>query len=189
MGWLEEAATFYKQAVEVSMRLKDPANEGLRRSNLANTLIKLHRYDEARSELQRAIECGQPYGHAAELWKTWAILDDLERATGHAEAAQAARRQAIETYLAYRRAGGDSQSNQARLFVLVGQAIRQNSEIEAQQQLNALLEPGDPPAFTALIRQLQRVLAGDCNPALAEDPELHYGNAAELQLLLESLTR
>jgi hypothetical protein len=30
-------------------------------------------------------------------------------------------------------------------------------------------------------------LAGDRDPALAADPELHYGNAAELQLLLEEL--
>src|SRR5262249_34274765 len=152
-------------------------------------LIKLHRYADARQELQRAIACKRPYGHAAEPWKAWGILENLERATDHAEAAQAARRQAIETYLAYRRAGGASQSNQEQLFILVGQAIQQNSESEAQQQLNALLEPGDPPTFTALIRQLQRVLAGDRNPALAEDPDLSYTSAAELQLLLESLAR
>jgi hypothetical protein len=55
--------------------------------------------------------------------------------------------------------------------------------------LTALLEPDDPPTFTALIRQLQRVLAGDRNLDLAADPELSYMAAAELQLLLESLTR
>jgi len=91
-------------------------------------------------------------------------------------------------YLAYRRAGGVSQSNQAQFFVLVGQAIQQNSEVEAQQQVNSLLERSAQPHFIALIRQLQRVLAGDRNPGLAEDPELDYRNAAELQLLLESLT-
>ncbi len=55
-------------------------------------------------------------------------------------------------------------------------------------QLNARLERAVQPHFIALIRQLQSVLAGNRNPALAADPELHYGNAAELQLLLESLT-
>ena len=50
-----------------------------------------------------------------------------------------------------------------------------------------MLEPDDPPQFTALIRQFQAVLAGDRDPALAADPELDYRNAAELQLLLEGL--
>ncbi|HEX3551724.1 MAG TPA: CHAT domain-containing protein [Thermoanaerobaculia bacterium] len=189
MGRLEAAAAFSRQAAEAYVRLADLANEGRVRNNLADTLIKLHRYDEARQELQRAIECNRPYGHAAEPWKTWSNLANLERATGHAEAAQAARQQAIETYLAYRRAGGFSQSNQAQLFAQVAQAIQQSAVLEMQKQLNALLERAVPPHYLALIRQLQAILAGDRNPALAADPELHYGNAAELQLLLEALSR
>jgi tetratricopeptide (TPR) repeat protein len=189
MGRLEEAVTFYRQAAEVYVRLQDLAHEGVVRSNLADKLIKLRRYDEARQELQRAIECKKPYGHTAEPWKTWSILEDLERATGRAEAAQVARQQAIATYLAYRRAGGVSQSPVARLYDLVAQAIQQNGEAEAAQQLSQLLEPDDPPQFTTLIRQLQAVLAGGRDPALAADPELDYGNAAELQLLLEALGR
>src|SRR4029079_9164429 len=110
-------------AARIHVRLKDSANEGRDHNNLAMTLIELYRYDEARQELQRAIECIRPYGHAIELWKTLSILEDLERATGHAEAAQAARRQASEIYLAYRRAGGVSQSLAAELFPLVIQAI------------------------------------------------------------------
>ena len=58
---------------------------------------------------------------------------------------------------------------------------------EAEQQLNQLLESDDPPFFTALIRQLQAVLAGDRDPALAAYPELSYMGAAELRLLLERL--
>jgi len=80
-----------------------------------------------------------------------------------------------------------SQSTQASLIARVAQAIQQNAEAEAAQQLNQLLEPDDPPQFTALIRQLQAVLAGDRDPALAADPELYYRDAAELQLLLEGL--
>ena len=30
-------------------------------------------------ELRRAVECGKPFGHAVEPWKTWSILEDLER--------------------------------------------------------------------------------------------------------------
>lgn len=187
MGRLEEAVTFLRQAAEVDVRLKDLAGEGMRRNNLAGTLIKLRRYDEARQELQRAIECNEPYGHAVEPWKTWSILENLERATGQAEAAQEARQRAIEAYLAYRRAGGVSQSNQIRYFALVAQAIQEKAEERAAQQLNELLAPGAPPFFTALIRQLQRILGGERDPALAEEPELDFGDAAELRLLLERL--
>jgi tetratricopeptide (TPR) repeat protein len=187
MGRLEEAVTLFRQAAELDVRLKDLAKEGMRRSNLADTLIKLHRYDEARQELWRAIECREPYGHAAELWKTWSILEDLERATGQTEAAQAARQRAIEAYLAYRRAGGVSQSNQARYFALVAQAIQEKTEERTAQQLNEMLAPDQPPFFTALVRQLQRILGGERDPALAEEPELDVLNAAELRLLLEAV--
>jgi tetratricopeptide (TPR) repeat protein len=189
MGRLEEAVAFYRQAADVHGRLGDLANEGKDRNNLADTLIKLQRYDEARQEIERVFECNKPSGHTAQPWKTWAILEDLERATGRTEAAQVARQQALETYLAYRRAGGESQSNQAQLFALVAQAIEQGSEAGARQQLNAMLEPGDPPQFTALIRQLQAVLGGDRDLARVADPELDSRNAAELQLLLEGLAQ
>jgi tetratricopeptide (TPR) repeat protein len=188
-GRLEEAVTFYRQAAEAYVRFQDFAHEGVVRSNLADKLIKLRHYDEARQELQRAIECKQPFGHAAELWKTWSILGNLERATGHAEAAQAARQQAIETYVSYRRAGGVSQSPVAQLYTLVTQAIQENTEDEARQGLAELAARPDIPRYiSAVIPRLQAILSGDRNPALAADPELDYDDASELQLLLERVT-
>lgn len=190
IGRLEEAAAFNRQAADVYVCLGNLAKEGIARSNLGDTLIKLRRYDEARREIQRAIECDRPYGHAAEPWKALSILENLERASDHAEAAQAARQQALETYLAYRRTGGYSQSNQAQLFALVAQAIRENNQDEARQVLDQLdTRPDAPSHFKALITLLQSILSGDRNPALAADPELNYANAAELQLLLESLSQ
>jgi tetratricopeptide (TPR) repeat protein len=183
----EEAVTFYQQAAEILVRSESLAREGLVRYNLADTLVKLRRYPEARQELQRAIECNEPYGHAAEPWMTWSTLEELERATGHPDEAQAARNQAIETYLAYRRDGGDSQSNQFSLFSVVARAAQENTQDQAARQLNDLLESDDPPSFTALIRQLRSVLAGNRDPALATDLELDYREAAELQLLLNTL--
>ncbi len=183
---LEEAVTFHRQAVEVDVRLQDLASEGRGRSNLSNMLIRLHRYDEARQELRRAIECLEPYGHTAEPWKAWAILEKLERATGQVEAGQAARRRAIEAYLFYRQAGGESQTNQASLFALVAQAMQEKAEESAGRQLNEMLAPGDPPQFTALVRQLQRILGGERDLALAEESELDYRSVAELRLLLEA---
>lgn len=188
MGRLEDAATFYRQAAEVYVRIEDPANEGKTRSNLADTLIKLRRYDEARRELQRAIEGRKSLGHSAGRWKTWAILENLERTTGHPVAAQIARQQAIETYLAYRRAGGVSHNPAADLYSLVAQAVKENTEGEARENLAALAANPDIPQYLrVVIPQLQAILSGDRNPARAASPELDWDDAAELQLLLEAL--
>jgi tetratricopeptide (TPR) repeat protein len=187
MGRLEEAVTFYWQAADIHVKLQDLRYEGTNRSNLASTLIRLQRFEEARRELPRAIECNKPFGHVVEPWKTWDNLHDLEQATGHPQAAAEARRQAIESYSSYRRAGGASQSNRANYYAFVLQAIQQGMTTEAAAKLAELAEADDPPWFTALLAKLQAILRGDRTPALAENPGLPYRDAAELQLLLERL--
>jgi tetratricopeptide (TPR) repeat protein len=191
MGRLEEAATFYRQAAEIYAQLQDLRYEGLVRNNLADTLIKLQRYDEARPELLRALECKQTFGHAATIWNAWAILHDLEQATGHAQAAAEARGQAVAAYLAYRRAGGESQANTAPLYALVAQALQDGTPdalTAAAAQLTALSQADIPAWGLALLDKLQAVLRGDRDPALAADPALDYGSAVELQLLQERLS-
>jgi len=176
-----------EQAADIFIRLGDKRYEGVGRNNLARILIKLKRYDEARRELNRAIECIKPFGHAAQPWQTWDILHDLEHATGNVQAAEAARGQAIASYLAYRRVGGQSQSNQAQHFAIVFQAIQQDATTEAEQYLDELSR-GDIPAWLQTsVAGLQAILRGDRHPALAANPNMDYLNAAELQLLLEKL--
>jgi tetratricopeptide (TPR) repeat protein len=187
VGRLEEAVTFHQQAADIVVKLRNGYREGMVRNGLAGTLIKLQRYDEARRELHRAIECKKPFGHAAELWKTWGILYDLEQATGHPQAAAQAREQAIAAYLAYRRAGGASQSNVAQLYAQVSQAIEQGATTGAEQLLDELSRRDVQPWFTLLLAKLQAILRGDRSPDLADDPNLEWDDAAELQLLLESL--
>ncbi len=51
----------------------------------------------------------ESFGHAAEPWTAWALLHDLEQATGNTQAAADAWRQAVQSYLAYRRDGGENQ--------------------------------------------------------------------------------
>jgi tetratricopeptide (TPR) repeat protein len=187
MGRAEEAVALYRQAAHIAARSEDLAGEGRTRSNLAETLLGLGRYDEARIELQRAVECKAPYGHTVEPWKSWALLERLERATGQTEEADVARVRAIDAYLAYRRDGGISQNNNIELFSLVAAAIRGNTQIQPAQQLHRLLEPDHPLWVTTLIRQLQAILAGIRDLGLAADPALGYRDAAELTLLLESL--
>ena len=132
MARLEEAVIFYRQAANIDVKLQDLRHEGSTRGNLAGTLIELQRFEEARRELHRAIERLKPYGHAAEPWRAWGVLHNLEQATGHPQAAADARRQAIASYLAYRRAGGASQSEVAELYLLVMQAIQQGATTELE---------------------------------------------------------
>lgn len=188
MGRLEEAVTFYRQAADIYVELQDQRCEGFTRSNIAMVLIKLQRYGEARRELERAIECGKPFGHAAEPWKTWDILHDLERAAGDPQAAAQARQQAVQTYLAYRRAGGESRLPGAQLCARIAQDIQRGDTREAERFLAQAAGTPDTPAWLkTLIPKLQAVLQGARDPALATDPNLDYDDAAELLLLLEAL--
>jgi tetratricopeptide (TPR) repeat protein len=190
MGRLEDAVKCYRQAVDIHVRLQDQRYEGVSRSNLADTLIKLQRFDEARPELLRAIECDKPYGHAAVPWNAWNILCDLERATSNPQAADEARRQAIASFLAYRRDGGQSMDWGAQACAVVAQAIQSNepdATTGLEQALAEVLRETDSPRPQAMIPKLQAILRGDRNPALAADPALTYVDAVELQLLLEAL--
>lgn len=186
-GRLEDAVNCYQQAADIHVALQDHFNEGKDRSNLAITLLKLQRYAEARRELQRAIECGKLYGHAAQPWTTWMILHYLEAATGNPTAAAQARDQAIQCYLAYRRDGGESQNPGAKLAALVLQAIQQGDTREAEQVLARYGGPNAPPWAQALIPKLQAILGGAREPGLAADPALDYDDAVEVMLLLGGL--
>jgi tetratricopeptide (TPR) repeat protein len=188
VGRLEEAVTFYRQAADIYVELHDLSHEGLVRNNIANVLRELRRYDEARRELHRAIECKQPFGHAALPWTTWAILYNLEQATGNAQAAAQARQQAVEAYLAYRRAGGENQGPGARLYAKIVQDIRAGDTNEVGQFLTQVLKDAKIPNWLKIMSpKLQAILAGERNPALAEDSDLDYDDAVELRLLLEEL--
>jgi hypothetical protein len=94
------------------------------------------------------VACTEPYGHAAQPWMTWDLFSDLEHASGNAAAAQAARDRAIAAYLAYRRDGGESETNQAPLLALVAQAACDGSAAAASRQLEALLRPDHPGGAT-----------------------------------------
>lgn len=185
VGRWEEAGTFFQQAIDLYVILQDFLNEGLTRSNLAATLIKLQRYDDARIELQQAQARKDPYGHAGIPWMTWDHLHGLEQAVCNPQAAAQARQNALQSYLAYRREGGAFQTLGCYLCDLVGGAIQKKEMTIAKQAIAQSVE-ADPKPWT-LIPKLQAILNGNCDPALASDPELYYQDAAELQLLLERL--
>lgn len=190
MSRLEDAAVFYRQAVDICIELQDLAKEGRVRGNLANTLIELQRFDEARMEVMRAIECKEPFGHAAEPWKIWDIFHNLERATNHPEAASKALEEAKKRFLAYRRDGGENHEGDGPQWcVLVLQAIQTNATKEIVAGLTeAEKDPDLPNYLKPLITALQAILAGSRDSALADDPALFYMDACELTLLLEQLS-
>jgi tetratricopeptide (TPR) repeat protein len=188
MERLEEAVAFYRQAADLFVTLGDLIHEGAVRNNLAATLMTLQRYNDTRQELQRALECKRPFGHATEIWKTWSLLHDLEQAAGNAPAAADAWQQAVKCYLAYRRAGGESQEPSAQLCTLIAHAIRQRDTTEATQFLAQATAAADTPAWLkAMLPKLHAILHGGRDSALAADPALAYYDAAELLLLLETL--
>jgi tetratricopeptide (TPR) repeat protein len=188
MGRIEESAIFIRQAADKYVEINDMAKEGVARSNLAIRLIKLKRYDDARQEILRAIECKKPYGHASEPWKTWSIMCDLEQAEGNTEAAAQAREQAIQLFLAYRRDGGENYEPGGRLCYDFEQAIQENKRDEMAALLDELSNDHEiDTSLKSLIAKLQAMLGGSLDPGLAADPELSYKNSAEIIILLEKI--
>jgi tetratricopeptide (TPR) repeat protein len=183
----EEAVAFYRRAAEIYGEIGDLAKEGITQSNLAATLGTLQRLDEASQAIRRAIDCKAPFGHAAEPWKTWAILAIIETAAGNSAAAADARHQAIGAFLAYRRDGGENQTGSGRLAMAFLQALTCGDPAEAASLLQQLA--ADPRAASMLpfLTALQAITAGSRDRSLAEDPGLDYQEAAEVLLLIDTL--
>jgi tetratricopeptide (TPR) repeat protein len=182
----EEAVAFYRQAVDKSVESSDVAKEGRRRSNLAATLRKLRRLDEARQEILRAIQCKAQFGHASEPWKSWSILADIETDAGNASPAAEANRQAIASYLAFRRDGGENHTTPGRLFHAVTQALRAGQKARAEQIIAEYRERWKDYK-TPEADALESILAGSRDRTLADNPELSYTMAAEILFLIETL--
>jgi tetratricopeptide (TPR) repeat protein len=182
----EEAVTFYRQAADIFVETEDLRSEGVTRNNIANTLRQLERYDEARTEIRRAIECKRPFGHAATPWTSFAILHAIETAVGNGAAARAAWVQARDAYLAYRRQGGYAQYGGGKLVDHVLGLLAQ----QKVDEVNALFQElaSNPQASHSIKQLMQAMLAifnGSRDPALADDPALDYADAAEILFLLE----
>ncbi|MBK9263680.1 MAG: CHAT domain-containing protein [Polyangiaceae bacterium] len=190
-GRLEDAVALYRQVVALYETLGDVASASLFLYNLGDTLRKLNRLDEAREALTIATRIDMQIGHAAEPWKTWSSLADVERDAGNAKAAANARAQAMETYRAYRDAGGEAMNGPTRLVVAVGALLQQQGPEAAaalMKQVHASDAPDDLPEWVAILRALDAIVAGSRDPALAADPLLEPIVAVELQMLLEALS-
>ena len=188
LGRPEESVTFYRQAADIDVELGDLRNEGIDRNNIAKTLNKLQRYDEARPEILRAIECKQDLDHTGTMWNAYNILSDIETAAGDAEAAQTAWKQARTAYLAYRQQGGYAQYGGGRLVDHILELIAQQKNDEIQPLFDQLAnDPNTPDSIKRLMQAVVTILNGSRDLTLADDPALDYADAAEVLFLIEHL--
>ncbi|MBF0428973.1 MAG: hypothetical protein HQL94_08630, partial [Magnetococcales bacterium] len=161
-------------------------DEGQTRSNLANTLQKLNRLQEARQEILRAIECKS--GLDSEPWKSWDILANIETAEGKQAAAKEARDQARQLYGQYRRNGGESHASSAKWCQDTAVAIEQGEVAQERAALEQTAQNAKTsPEGKNLAQVLLAILAGQRQPGLADTDGLSYDMAVEVELLLEYL--
>jgi tetratricopeptide (TPR) repeat protein len=190
MGRVEEAVVFLRQAVDRSVELGDKAKEGLRRNNLADQLITLKRYAEARAEILLAIKCKEPYGHTALPWTSWDILHDLEAAEGNTGAAAQARQKSVDLFLAYRTDNGENHEFGGRLCHRFRQAMKENKGGEITTKLEELANHPDIREYKKLlITKLQAILGGERGTGLWEDEGLFYMDAVEVKMLVNEIEK
>jgi hypothetical protein len=112
----------------------------------------------------------------------------LEKAAGDPQAAAQARQQAVESYMAYRRDGGETLAPGAAICTLTAEAIRQGNVTELDLQLVTRAGAATYPTEKVLISKLQTLLQGNRDPSLADDYNLDHRDAVELLLLLEAVS-
>ena len=185
-----EAVTFYSQATDRYVRLGDAASEGTSRHNIANTLHQLRRLDEARQEINLAIEGIAQFGHTCEPWKSWAILARIETDADNLVAADEATRRAVSCYLAYRHDGGENHNPEGRISLDVTQLLLADDNATAISLLQQLATDSDTPGYAGTyIRALQVIVEGSRDRTLADSPDLDYQMAAEIIFLIETLEK
>jgi tetratricopeptide (TPR) repeat protein len=94
MHSLEKSVEFYSDAAKMFQDLNAGRIEGIVRTDLANPLIELGRYQEARLELKHALACKQRFDDSVESWRTWALIEKVERSMGNLDAAREAAKHA-----------------------------------------------------------------------------------------------
>jgi tetratricopeptide (TPR) repeat protein len=187
LGRPEEAVAFITQAADKYVEIGDIAGEGRQRVNIANTLRKLHRLDEARQQIHRAIQCNAQSGDASQPWRTWAVLGAIETDAGNASAAAEAKSRATASYLAYRHAGGENHEAAGRLSLVVSQSLLAGDPAGAASFLRQLASEPNAAWLGPFIHALQAIIAGSRDRSLADAPNLTYMMTAEILLLIEAL--
>ena len=176
-----EAVSFFAQAAVIFGELGDAFREAGSRTNLGLVLLAAGRRAEAREELLAALRGGETFGHAAQPWKAWAALADVERADGDAEAADTALARARGAYLAYRREGGAPEDGASRLVAQVGVTC----QLEGPQAARRALPPAEAfdDAARPLRDALERWIEGERDADGLGIHRFPYPLSAEFELL------
>ena len=148
---------------------------------------KLFRLEEARTVICRAIQCKEGFGHAATPWTAWNTLADIETDAGNRSQAEEARRKARASFLAFRRNGGENQTNSGQLVQTILQGLAAGRASEMASCLDQLAADPQTANILPLLKALMIITSGSRDPILAEDPALDYTQAAEVLLLIEAL--
>jgi tetratricopeptide (TPR) repeat protein len=189
LGRSEDGIGFYRQAADKFVEIGDAADEGCTRTNLGGALRELRRFDEARQEIHRAIDCNSQFGHAVQPWKSWAILADIETDAGNTTAAVEAKCKAIEYYLAYRRDDGENYYPDGPICLAVTERLLVGDPAAAASLLQEQAAGFEAAGFGGFIQALQAIVAGSRDRALADAPDLHYAMAAEILFLIDKLEK
>ena len=157
-------------------------------NNIADKLIKLKHYGQARIEILRAIECKSQFGHAATPWTSFNILHQIETAQNNPKAAKSAWQKATQAYLAYRQQGGYAQHGSGKLADDILDLIKQDKSAEAITLLTKYAQSDEAPDWLKkAAAKMLLVVKGQKDPALADDFDLDYSSAAEILFLIERL--
>ncbi len=182
----EEAVTFYRQAADIFVELGDLRSEGLTRNNIADKLVKLKRYDEARLEIQRAIVCKSQFGHAATPWTSFNILQQIEIAEGNLKAAKIAWIQARDAYLGYRQQGGYAQSSPGELADEIFNLIEQGEADKAIAGLTEMTQNEEMPEWVKTFASaIKAIIANPADSVVTDDMSMDYDEAAEILFFIE----
>ena len=186
LGRFEEAVSQYRSSADQWFTLGAAREEGSVRSNLANALCKLRRWKDARQEIQRAIECKEPFGHAAAPWTSWSVLAFIEAHASNVKAAAQARARARDCYLAYRRDGGENHNDDGRIALAVTEQLLAGDRAGALAELDERLMDADmPDELRPFIVALRAIATGSRDRSLAD--ALDTTMAVELLLLIDTL--
>jgi tetratricopeptide (TPR) repeat protein len=187
----EQAAAIYGQSADLFSACDNGLEEGLVRNNLAICLRKLDRLEDARREALRSIQCKAQAGYAANIWTTWGILAEIETALGHPTKALLAHRNGMDSFMAYRRAGGENPSGQGVIANEITKQLLAGNPSAALSSLQHFSSEHLPlhPQLRSYFQVLEAIISGDRDRALAETSGLDYMTAVEINLLLEKLEK
>jgi hypothetical protein len=117
-------------------------------------------------------------------------LAAIETEAGNLDEAANAKREAVECYLAYRRDGGENHDIDGRISLEVTKSLLAGDEATATSFLQQIAaEPEATGSIATFISALQAIVAGSRDLTLADAPDLDYGMAAEILLLIETLKK